>query len=1327
MDRLQELRNYADQMRQFGMSVTREDFEAAGFTDDEIEKSRMFEALKYAPAPANAEPFEEANFTMREEDRSSLEQNLQKLGFSAGSASRTARGLLGDPNRADGIGLLDLTPVGTAYSTQEGSITAKRGYETGSTAEMALGALDVGLGAAEALPLAGAAVKGSRKVLGNIARRAVYGSGTEVAEDAATDVVQDVVQDVVPSVNTIGDTTPAPTQQMDEAFGTDVIPEADDPLLDLEFTPDDWDTDFVSLDGDTLVDYAEQPVDLEGADALTQQMRSLFQPQDIPKAKTSLESQRYLRASQDAAESLKPMFGDNATAVAERFNTKLGDIVDTDLQNTNLGYAPNLRLHDLAKIANGDTSIFAALDHIGTDATLDAVNYVSDAIKKLDLQNDTQFQQYATYIKQNPDYDPYVNTVGRIDRYSSIMFRSPVVEIAARIPIPSKGLKGADFLKELRKNPTVRNSELDSLELQIDPQKRYTSDELQDIASQSTYEVRANLENKWERYQGQDDLLYPKEDYFELTIDASKPGGATTFIPNYTHYTDNTLAHTRATIRSDADGQFILPEEYQSDLLQKGYKKPKTVDPQEQADAYAEILKGIDNAANNQTTMDWDDALGELVDVPVPRDETTFGLIHDTLSTVSAQDLETITGNYDRAIDVKGALLDAFPELRKADQYQLSHVAQDIIDTMPRRVVAVPPPIKTTEDGVRLAFDALLAEGQKRGVTRIVLPPFDKILEKRASDIAYNYSQKLKRQVSVEEALELAKQPTSGFYDTYVRATDRVLEQYQKDFGADKFVIKETTLPFEAEIEYTPAEVADVLDAMDPNDARMYLPNGPAMALEDIPIAIDTIRNRRTTPTQIVDELGQDGFLKAVRTENLPTREIDFSGVASDGYDLTRPRFAEGGVVKDSMETQMNKLRQEGGIANDGATVDPVSGNEVPPGSLAKEVRDDIPANLSEGEYVVPADVLRYYGVSFFEKLREKAKAGLQKMDADGRIGGDTGPSANMESEDDLPFDVSELAVSDDSMDGQMASMGLYRGGAVKMAEGGVTPTFNPQDWATVGSSYAKPVQQEYRVLMNDAGQMVSILYINGQPQQAIPAGYKEQTPEAAQQAVQETAADAGVAAAEREANAADDADRASMRPDSFEGWDNLGIDGLISETGKLTSAEHKTAMGLATAVPGIGVLAGVADYAQRVNALDAVTKALQDPALTDKQRADLESRQEDLSKLGGGALGKVAGAVKDFFTGDKPTSTATRGGDSGGSSLAPTKSSPPRSRPDGLTRDSASTSSGGSTSSGASYGGGSSNDPDDPSNSTGAGRARGGLMAKKKPTTTRKSKKTTK
>jgi len=80
---------------------------------------------------------------------------------------------------------------------------------------------------------------------------------------------------------------------------------------------------------------------------------------------------------------------------------------------------------------------------------------------------------------------------------------------------------------------------------------------------------------------------------------------------------------------------------------------------------------------------------------------------------------------------------------------------------------------------------------------------------------------------------------------------------------------------------------------------------------------------------------------------------------------------------------------EEGGIADDGMNRDPISGNEIPSGSLAKEVRDDIPAQLSEGEYVVPADVVRFFGVKYFEDLRMEAKMGLQKMEQDGRIGGE--------------------------------------------------------------------------------------------------------------------------------------------------------------------------------------------------------------------------------------------------------------------------------------------------------------------------------------------------
>jgi len=100
--------------------------------------------------------------------------------------------------------------------------------------------------------------------------------------------------------------------------------------------------------------------------------------------------------------------------------------------------------------------------------------------------------------------------------------------------------------------------------------------------------------------------------------------------------------------------------------------------------------------------------------------------------------------------------------------------------------------------------------------------------------------------------------------------------------------------------------------------------------------------------------------------------------------------YNKGGMT---MDGQMEMaFMQQGGLKDDGMKQDPVSGNPIPNGSMAKEVRDDIPAQLSEGEYVVPADVVRYLGVKHFEDLRNKAKEGLQSMEANGRIGGEPVP-----------------------------------------------------------------------------------------------------------------------------------------------------------------------------------------------------------------------------------------------------------------------------------------------------------------------------------------------
>jgi hypothetical protein len=113
------------------------------------------------------------------------------------------------------------------------------------------------------------------------------------------------------------------------------------------------------------------------------------------------------------------------------------------------------------------------------------------------------------------------------------------------------------------------------------------------------------------------------------------------------------------------------------------------------------------------------------------------------------------------------------------------------------------------------------------------------------------------------------------------------------------------------------------------------------------------------------------------------------------------------------MMGQQMELFNEGGLKDEGGSKDPISGNDVPIGSLKEEVRDDIPAQLSEGEFVFPADVVRYYGLDTLMKMRQKAKQGLKLMEAMGQMGN----SEEAIVPDDIPFDFDDLEIEDDGLE----------------------------------------------------------------------------------------------------------------------------------------------------------------------------------------------------------------------------------------------------------------------------------------------------------------------
>jgi hypothetical protein len=368
--------------------------------------------------------------------------------------------------------------------------------------------------------------------------------------------------------------------------------------------------------------------------------------------------------------------------------------------------------------------------------------------------------------------------------------------------------------------------------------------------------------------------------------------------------------------------------------------------------------------------------------------------------------------------------------------------------------------------------------------------------------------------------------------------------------------------------------------------------------------------------------------------------EVFFKGAIDKGYDFTTPKFAEGGLVQKynqgglvPMDEQMSQFNDE--------KIDPVSGNEVPPGSLPEEVRDDVDAKLSEGEYVVPADVVRYFGVGYFEKLRDKAKKALAEMDSDGRIGGEP----VQEIEDDLPFSDDELMTLDEEV------------GPVQMAEGGVVAQgFNPADFSAGFSSQGSGVQT--KTFINKEGQQRSIMFVNGRPIQQIPAGFVEATAENRAELTKKQTADtmpAGEVATEF-----------SGGEGGFDGSSSGETSGTTGGIGKDIGTPEGGYGKMGTgATVGLGALAGLAfggikgaiaggkegkDIANFNDARNSLVEAVQsnDLSAIGKASKEVEDTFEQLGKIGKVATNTLGMSARDAINavgyGAQGAGTSSRG-----------------------------------------------------------------------------------
>ena len=304
----------------------------------------------------------------------------------------------------------------------------------------------------------------------------------------------------------------------------------------------------------------------------------------------------------------------------------------------------------------------------------------------------------------------------------------------------------------------------------------------------------------------------------------------------------------------------------------------------------------------------------------------------------------------------------------------------------------------------------------------------------------------------------------------------------------------------------------------------------------------------------------------------------------------------------------------------EGERVDPVSGNEVPTGSLPEEVRDDIPAQLSEGEYVVPADVVRFFGVKFFEDLRTEAKTGFNAMEANGRIGGE--PIGMEMGGDELPFDISELQIIDD---GEPEQPMMNAGGFISgYAPGGLVDT---GDIPLTEENY-QGTGMEQRQYSNAAGNIITILFFNGMPMSAVPDGYSPYTPEAVPSEAKAVvdSGDDGVF----------DSGATDPEPIDYKGLSAAELRDLVDA--QKDTNRNAIALGLGMLNPLMGMAFKAATWHQSKLVTKELERRMEDPSLDAKQKAFYTDLTETMTADQPGLFERLFGKTEEA---KKPEVTA--------------------------------------------------------------------------------------
>jgi hypothetical protein len=650
------------------------------------------------------------------------------------------------------------------------------------------------------------------------------------------------------------------------------------------------------------------------------------------------------------------------------------------------------------------------------------------------------------------------------------------------------------------------------------------------------------------------------------------------------------------------------------------------------------------------TTDQWRD-YADTLQVNIPeislKDATTFvasmtPVIGDAMAAKEVYDeLKKVNPNYYLAGALGGAtIIGLIPGIGDAAAKAIKNGAREVFDVAKR---VKPKPIYSELSDRVKNKDFKVVPSETKKVSSTELPPAENSARTQIAGTlpTYKKADNLLTELAGDgktldfgAGLGLSKKELD--FDTY--------EPFpKKDFNPD--FTDPSDIPSESYKKVTNLNVLNVV----PKDVRDTIVKDIGRILEPDGRAVITTRGRdvmsakgKPGPEEMSIITTKDTYQKGFTQ---PELKLYIQETLGEGFDITNNKLGAAGVTVHKLP---NKGYAEGGTIMDEQTrmafalggsmdldtvpdntkgIDPVSGNEVPIGSTPKEVRDDIPAQLSEGEYVVPSDVVRFYGVRFFENLRSKAKFGYQDMAQNGRIGGEPVDEPDM----DMMFDVSELEIEDD-------------GEPMAMADGGYALSPGDEGYATMGAlglgsegisagyevAGGAPTV-EVRTYVNEAGHSIYITFINGEPQTSIPPGYTLQ----AETTTDTTTSAAATAQPEPQVvtptgRSRDSRPMPAPKAINYKTLTTDEIAKMLEDQNSAKSTAISLGAGAINPVLGLFVKGAMMDSARRLE--NEIERRITAGETSTSDKAILEGLLEASKKDKPGLIKRVYGALKDEF-----------------------------------------------------------------------------------------------